>query len=130
MAGDWVEVVPEPTETPTPWPTATPRVRRAPTPTPSVSQCVEAQWHAVQNYVPLNRVRVIIEATNNCGRELGPTDVWFRVSGWREGAVVQTVEGHPMDELWPGYSEEVVIGLPGSLDWYDEVRVVVHGPDE
>jgi len=127
-AGDWVEIVPEPTATLTPWPTLPPRVRRPPTPTPPVEQCIDAKWYAVQNAIPLNRIRVTIEVTNDCGRELGPTDVWFEVSGWREGAMVQTVNGHLMDELWPGFSEEVIIGLPGSLDWYDEVRVIVHGP--
>ncbi len=120
-------MVPEPTATATPWPTLPPRVRRLPTPTPPVEQCIDAEWDAVQNLVPLNRVRITIEATNGCGRELGPTDVWFEVSGWREGAVVQTVDGHLMEELWPGHSEEVIIGLPGSIDWYDEIRVIVHG---
>jgi len=95
-----------------------------------VEQCVDAEWHAVQSYAPLNRVRVNIQTTNNCGRELGPSDVWFEVSGWRQGALVQTVNGHIMEELWPGFSEEVIIGLPGSLDWYDEIRVVVYGPGQ
>ena len=121
---------PEPTATPTPLPTLTPRPPRYPTPTPTVEQCVEAVWDAVQHYIPLNRVRVTIEATNHCGRDLGPLDVWFRVSGWRQGAMVQTVEGHPMEELGDGDSEEVIIGLPGSIDWYDEIRVVVHGPGD
>lgn len=130
--GDWVEVAPEPTmratATATPWPTLPPRVRRQPTPTPPVEQCVEASWDAVQNRYPLNRIRVSIQATNHCGRELGPNELWFEVSGWRQGALVQSVDGHIMEELWPGGSEEVVIGLPGSLDWYDQIRVIVHGP--
>ena len=56
---------------------------------------------------------------------LQPTDVMFRVSGFRDGDLVQTAQGSPFEEIWPGRSTDFGIGLPGSLDWYDRIAVEV-----
>ena len=125
MASRWVTLEPKATPTATPWPTEPPRRRRGPAPTSAASQCVEARWSAEQGTAPLGRVIVTVEATNRCGRDLGPLDVWFRITGWRKGAVVQTVAGHPLETVYDRHSERVVIGLPGSLDWYDRITVEI-----
>jgi hypothetical protein len=66
---------------------------------------------------------VEIEVSNRCRRALEPVEIWFRVTGYRDGASVQTATGHPFRTLLPGRSENFVIGLPGSIDWYDEITV-------
>ncbi len=68
---------------------------------------------------------ITIRATNRCRRVLQPTDVMFRVSGFRDGDLVQTAQGSPFEEIWPGRSTDFGIGLPGSLDWYDRITVEV-----
>jgi hypothetical protein len=70
-------------------------------------------------------VLVEIRAVNRCRRILQPTEVFFRISGFRDGAVVQTAQGHAFREIFPNRSEYVTIGLPGSIDWYDEIIVEV-----
>lgn len=54
-----------------------------------------------------------------------PTELWFEITGWREGAHVQSVRGHPFDEIGPNRSADIAIGLPGSIDWYDEITVEI-----
>ena len=46
-------------------------------------------------------------------------------SGYRDGAIVQTAQGHAFREIFPNRSEIITIGLPGSIDWYDEIVVEV-----
>ncbi len=127
MASDWVVIQPEATRTPTPLPTPTPAPEqpRLPTSTPTVAQCVGLRSSASQSSITLGQVLISAELTNHCGRELQPLEVWVSVAGYRQGALVQTAYGHPFDVLTPGHSEEVTIGLPGSLDWYDRVTVEV-----
>lgn len=125
MASDWVVVEPEATSTPTPLPTAEPARPRLPTPTPTVPQCVAVRWSAAQSSVTLGQVLISAELTNHCGRELQPLQVWVSAAGYRQGALVQAAYGHPFDVLTPGHSEEVTIGLPGSLDWYDHLSVEI-----
>lgn len=125
---EWVEVV-QPTHTAPPWPTATPELPR-PTPTPAgedLSSCVEATWSAQQGLGRLGEVLVEIEFFNRCGRDLGQLEVWFEVSGYRDGSVVQSVCGHPFETVYPDRRGRVTIGLPGSLDWYDRVEVEYTG---
>lgn len=125
MASNWVVVEPEATSTPTPLPTAVPARRRPPTPTPTVAQCVAVRWSAAQSSVTLGQVLISAELTNHCGRELQPLQVWVSAAGYRQGALVQAAYGHPFEVLTPGHSEDVTIGLPGSLDWYDHLGVEV-----
>ncbi len=66
-----------------------------------------------------------IEAVNRCPRDLGPLDLWFEITGWRQGARVQSVRGHPFDQISKGRSGIIAIGLPGSIDWYDEITVEI-----
>jgi hypothetical protein len=127
-SSEWVVAV-APTTTPTPWPTlappATATARPSPSPTPLLSQCVSFRWSARQVFTPSAQVMVEIEAVNRCRRELGPLELWFEITGWRQGGQVQSVRGHPFDRIRPGMSEVVAIGLPGSIDWYDEITVEI-----
>ena len=52
-------------------------------------------------------------------------DLWFEITGWRDGAHVQSVRGHPFEDIGPNRSGNIAIGLPGSLDWYDEITVEI-----
>lgn len=125
---DWVEVAP-PTATAPPWPIATPEPRPEPPPrsTPAPASCVEATWSAQQGLGRLGEVLVEIELVNRCGRDLGQLEVWFRVSGYRDGSVVQSVCAHPFETVYPGRWARVTVGLPGSLDWYDRLEVEYTG---
>ena len=121
-------VVLAPTVTPTPWIPAAPPPpqRRQPSPTPSASECISASWDAHQSLAAWGNVLVNINATNRCRRVLQPTDVWFRVTGYRDGDLIQTAQGSPFEDIYPGRSTQFGIGLPGSIDWYDEIVVEVN----
>ena len=80
-------------------------------------------WSAGQSAASPGNVLVEIRTTNRCRRELDPLEVFFVVSGWRDGALVQTARGHPFEPLRPGTGVDVLIGLPGSIDWYDRITV-------
>ena len=121
-SSEWVGAT-APSPTPTWWPTTPPRIRRAPTATPSPARCVEYRWGAGQSAAAWGNVLVEIEVINRCGRPLEPSELWFWVAGYRDGALVQTAQGHPFRRIFPGRSEDFSIGLPGSLDWYDEIKV-------
>jgi hypothetical protein len=128
-ASEWVAVsIPESTPTPWPaqWPTSPPPpTRRPPSPTPRVSECVTYRWTSVQVFRPSAHVLIEINAANRCNRDLGPLDLWFQITGWRDGDLVQTVRGHPFDSIRRRQSGIVAIGLPGSLDWYDRITVEI-----
>jgi hypothetical protein len=119
------EAEPTPTATPTEEPV---RKRPGPSPTPDVSQCVATESSASMLGAAPGQVLVDITATNNCNRDLGPLDVWFWVGGYRQGALVQSVRGHPFDPIPRDGEAEVHIGLPGSIDWYDRIEVRVIPP--
>jgi hypothetical protein len=125
-ASGWVTAI-APTVTPTPWVPAAPVPprRREPSPTPSAADCISATYEAEQSLASWGNVMITIRATNRCRRVLQPTDMLFRVSGLREGALVQTAQGSPFEEIWPGRSTDFGIGLPGSIDWYDRITVEV-----
>ncbi len=123
-SSDWVVAV-APSATPTWWPTTPPRPRRAASPTPSLARCVSFRWGAGQSAAAWGNVLVEIEATNRCGRPIQPTELWFQVTGYRDGDLVQTVRGHPFNTIFPGRSETFAVGLPGSIDWYDEITVQI-----
>lgn len=129
LASEWVTITTTVTtsDTPTPWipPTAAPPRRREPTATPSAAACISATYDAQQSLAAWGNVLVSIRATNRCRRVLQPTDVLFRVTGYRDGSVVQTAQGSPFEEIYPGRSTDFGIGLPGSLDWYDRITVEV-----
>jgi hypothetical protein len=120
-------VVEAPTLTPTPWrpPPVAPPARRPSTPTPSAAACISASWDAQQSLAAWGNVLVNITATNRCRRVLQPTDVWFQVTGYRNGDMIQTARGSPFREIYPGRTTQFGIGLPGSIDWYDEITVEV-----
>jgi hypothetical protein len=124
----WVELV-VPTAAPSPWPTLAPAAtstpRPAPSPTPRAADCVSFRWSTQQVFRPAAHVLVEIDADNRCSRDLEPFDLWFEISGWRQGGLVQSVRGHPFERIRRGASGIVAIGLPGSIDWYDEVRVEI-----
>jgi hypothetical protein len=125
-ASGWVTAI-APTVTPTPWVPAAPAPprRRESSPTPSAADCISATYEAVQFLSAGATVMINIRATNRCRRVLQPTDVLFRVSGYREGDLVQTAQGSPFEEIWPGRSTDFGIGLPGSITWYDRIAVEV-----
>jgi hypothetical protein len=128
-ASAWVTVsIPEatPTPRPTPWPTSpAPPTKRPPSPTPRVSECVTYRWTSVQIFRPFAQVLIEINASNRCNRDLGPLDLWFEITGWRDGGLVQTVRGHPFDSIRHRHSGIIAIGLPGSIDWYDQITVEI-----
>jgi hypothetical protein len=113
---------PEPTATAV---AAAPR-RRQPTATPAVPQCVAIGWASRQG--TLTNVLVDIEAENRCGRDLEPLEVWFEVSGSRQGDLVQSARGHLFDRLHRGGTGRATIALPGSADWMETIQVVVLDP--
>jgi hypothetical protein len=127
-ASGWVTAI-APTLTPTPWVAAgpVPPRRREPSPTPSAADCISATYEAEQSLASWGNVMVTIRATNRCRRVLQPTEVLFRVAGFREGALVQTAQGSPFEEIYPGRSTDFGIGLPGSITWYDRLTVEVIG---
>lgn len=125
---EWVVIdVPSPTLTPWPTfpPTQTPTTRPMPSATPLFSECVVFRWTARQVFRPSAQVMVEIDITNRCNRDLGPLDLWFEITGWRNGEWVQSVRGHPFESISRGRGGIATIGLPGSIDWYDEVTVDV-----
>jgi hypothetical protein len=122
LSSDWVEAS-TPADTPTPWPTIPVPVRRGPTPTPRVSECVSYAWGTVQAFVPSAQVLTEIRVRNNCNRDLAPTDLLFEISGWRDGGLIRSVNAMPFDRIRRRHSDIITVGLPGSLDWYHEVRV-------
>jgi hypothetical protein len=111
--------------TPTPWPTAPPPVRREPSPTPALSECVVFRWSTVQVFIPSAQVLTEIRAENRCNRDIEPLDVIFEVSGWRDGGLVRSVRARPFDRIRRRHSEIISVGLPGSLDWYDQITVEI-----
>ena len=124
LTSDWVTVS-SLEDTPTPWPTSPPPVRREPTPTPRVSECVSYRWTTVQVFRPSAQVLTEITANNNCNRDIGPLELMFEVSGWRDGGLVQSVRARPFDRIRRRHSGIIAIGLPGSIDWYDEITVEI-----
>jgi hypothetical protein len=124
LASDWVTVSTL-VDTPTPFPTSPPPARREPTPTPRVSECVSYRWTTAQVFLPSAQVLTEISATNNCNRDIGPLDLMFEVSGWRNGALVQSVRARPFDRIRRRHSGIISIGLPGSIDWYDRITVEI-----
>ncbi len=124
LASDWVTVSTL-EDTPTPWPTSPPPVRREPTPTPRVSECVSYRWTTTQIFRPSAQVLTEITANNNCNRDIGPLELMFEISGWRDGGLVQSVRASPFDRIRRRHSGIVSMGLPGSRDWYDEITVEI-----
>lgn len=122
----WVdaEVVLPPTPSPT-IPIYVPAPTRAPRPTPSISQCADYRFSSLQVFSPSAQVKIDIRVHNRCPYDLGPSNLWFDITGWRDGARVQSVRGRPFETIRKGWSGDLSIGLPGSLDWYDEITVVV-----
>ena len=122
-ASGWVTTSGETVE-PTPWYSAveTP-TPRPPTPTPSFKDCVHFRWDARQVFNPSAQVLVEINAANQCRRSIGTSDLWFVITGWRDGDMVQTVRAHPMEPIRHRRSGIIAVGLPGSIDWYDEITV-------
>lgn len=124
--GPWVAAV-APTSAPrlVPSPAAPTRRRFLPTATPRASECLAVRWSAGQSAAAWGQVLVAIDVVNRCGRILEPTEMRFWIAGYRQGALVQTAQGTAFQRLYPDRSESVMIGLPGSIDWYDRITVEV-----
>ena len=122
LSSDWIEAS-TPADTPTPWPTIPVPERRGPTPTPRVSDCVSYAWSTVQAFIPSAQVLTEIRVRNNCNRDLAPTELLFEISGWREGGLIRSVHAMPFDRIRRRHSDVISVGLPGSIDWYDEITV-------
>lgn len=124
VAGSWsvtLPIEPEPTATWTPRPPT-------PTATPTPARCVTAESSFYQAFGPQPHVVVDVDLVNRCRRDFDPLDIWVRVQGWRQGGLVQQVKGHPFSRLYAGGRQRFGLGLPGSQDWYDEIRVEVEEP--
>ena len=124
LTSGWVTVS-SPENTPTPWPTLPVPARRKPTPTPRVFECVNYRWTTIQVFRPSAQVLTEINARNNCNRDLDPQDLMFEITGWRNGDFIQSVRAMPFDRIRHRRSGIISIGLPGSLDWYDEITVEI-----
>jgi hypothetical protein len=122
----WVDatVVMPPNPTPT-MPALETHPTRVPKPTPSISQCAVYRYSTYQVFAPSAQVKVDIRVDNRCPYDLGPENLVFEITGWRQGAHVRTVRGIPFETIRRGRSGDLSIGLPGSADWYDEIEVVV-----
>ncbi len=119
---------PTPTETawiPDPPVTATPRPARAMPRPERLADCLVVTWTSGQASLRPAHVLIDIAATNRCSRDLAATDVWFRVTGWRQGQIVQTATGALFQTVHRSHTGHVGIGLPGSLDWYDRITLEV-----
>jgi len=123
LASDWI-VASSPESTPTPW-IPSPPVRREPTPTPRVSECVTYRWTTIQVFRPSAQVLTEIKAKNNCNRDIGPLELMFEITGWRDEGLVQSVRARPFDRIRRRHSGIIAVGLPGSIDWYDEITVEI-----
>jgi hypothetical protein len=122
----WVSAVVVVSPTPSPTvPVFVPAPTRAPRPTPRISECADFQWSSLQVFSPSAQVKIDISVRNRCPYDLGPSNLWFDITGWRDGGRVQSVRGHPFETIRKGWSGDLSIGLPGSLDWYDEITVAV-----
>ena len=122
----WVDapVVVPPSPSPTMAPIPAPPTR-APRATPTVGQCAVFTWSTLQVFTPSAQVKVDLRVRNRCPYELGPDNLLFEITGWRNGDRIQSVRGVPMEPIRRGMTGEVSIGLPGSEDWYDRIEVVV-----
>ncbi len=118
---------PDPTEPPA-WvpPTDTPEPEVEPT--PSFDECLPFRVEAYDSPGRLGQVIVEIWATNRCGRDLGPLDVWFRVSGIRGGLPERWVDAHPFDAPLRGREVHVTVALPGAVDYYERIEVRPFAP--
>ncbi len=123
-SSEWV-VASSPEATATPWPTSPPPVPRVPTPTPAVADCVSYRWTTVQIFNPSAQVLTEITAVNRCNRNIATRELMFEITGWRDGGQVQSVRALPFDPIRRNHSGIVSVGLPGSLDWYDEITVEI-----
>lgn len=122
----WVDAAVVMPSTPTPTiPVFEPLSTRAPRPTPRISECVAFRFSTLQVFTPSAQVKVDIRVDNRCPYDLGPSNLLFEITGWRDGARVQSVRGVPFETIRRGRSGDLSIGLPGSEDWYDEIEVVV-----
>jgi hypothetical protein len=86
---------------------------------------VTYRWTSVQIFRPSAQVLIEINASNRCTHDLGPLELWFEITGWRDGGLVQTVRGHPFEAIRRRHSGIIAIGLPGSIDWYDQITVEI-----
>jgi len=121
-------LIPEATPTPKPTPTPTPTRRPIPTRRPrraavTSPRCIDYGWTISPNTPGLGHNFVEISVTNRCSRDLEPDELWFEVSGWRDGGLVQVVRAKPFDRVTRGRMVTLALDLPGSVDWYDEIRV-------
>jgi hypothetical protein len=90
-----------------------------------VSECVTYRWTTIQVFRPSAQVLTEIKANNNCNRDLEPADLMFEIAGWRDGGLIQSVRAMPFDRIRRRHSGIVSVGLPGSIDWYDEIAVEI-----
>jgi hypothetical protein len=79
----------------------------------------------MQVFTPSAQVKVDIRVDNRCPYDLGPDNLLFEITGWRDGGRVHSVRGTPFETIRRGWTGELSIGLPGSEDWYHEIEVLV-----
>lgn len=133
-----VPVVPSPTPTAAPAPTAIPTFEPDPTPTPTLIpiptrrpakvpeeslQCASFRWMITPNMPGLGHNVVEIQVTNNCHRDLEPDDLWFEISGMRDGGLVHNARAKPFEGAKRRGTVTLTVDLPGSVDWYDDIQI-------
>lgn len=113
---------PTPAARPTliPPPTRRPRAQQAPLEPPD---CLAYRWGVAAGTPKLGHNLVEIDVTNQCDRAVTKDEMWFEIRAFRHGGLIQTVTAGPFDDARPGQTVIISVDLPGSMDWYDEVRV-------
>jgi hypothetical protein len=86
---------------------------------------VSYRWTTAQIFNPSAQVLTEIRAANTCNRDIEPLELLFEISGWRDGALVQSVRARPFDRIRRRHSGIISVGLPGSIDWYDTITVEI-----
>lgn len=66
---------------------------------------------------------VEIQVTNRCDKDLTPDDLWFEACGFRDGGLVQQARARPFEGARKQGRVTLAFDLPGSVDWYDEIKV-------
>jgi hypothetical protein len=110
---------------PTPW-----RPEPTPTrwPTPSPRPCVEYTWQWGDSPAVIGQLLVEIRARNRCGRKLEALEVMFRAEGRKGGDLIYSGQGNLLEPIYPDSVRTVMIVLPGSRTYFDDIEVVPINP--
>ncbi len=69
------------------------------------------------------QILVSIDLNNRCRHDLEVGAIWFNIVAYRDGGVVQGRRGNLVRSLRRNERRDMIVALPGSLDWYDKITV-------